>query len=64
MPNPTKYKDQKHFMQDCMHTVLYREHKSPEQGQAQCLNQWRDRNKKKKKADLVLISDFIRRLVS
>jgi hypothetical protein len=64
MPNPKQFKDQKNFMQQCMHTTLHREHKSPEQGQAQCLNQWRDRGKKKKKGDLNPVSDMIRDLVS
>lgn len=48
MPNPKKFKDQKHFMEECMHITLHKEHKNLEQGQAQCLNQWRNRNKKKK----------------
>lgn len=63
MPNPNQFKDQKKFMEKCMHQTLHMERKSPEQGQAQCLNQWRNRNKKKK-ADLIPISDTIRNLFS
>jgi hypothetical protein len=67
MPNPMNYapnnKGQKKFMRDCMHTTLHREHKKFEQGQAQCLQMWRDRGKKKKKAELIPISDVIKKIV-
>lgn len=45
MPNPSMYKekDQKHFMQQCMHQTLHKEKKSPEQSAAICLNLWRNR---------------------
>jgi hypothetical protein len=63
LPDPKKFKDQKHFMEECMHTTLHKEKKSPEQGAAQCLNMWRDRNKKKK-ATWVSLSDVIRNLIT
>ena len=49
MPSPKQFKDQKKFMEKCMHQTLHKEQKSPDQGVAQCLNQWRDRNKAKKR---------------
>lgn len=45
MPDPKKYKNQKDFMNDCMHTTVHEEGKSREQGVAQCLNMWRQKNK-------------------
>lgn len=56
MPNPKLYKDPKNFMQECMHTTVKDEGKSREQGVAQCLNMWRSRHKKKKKANSVASS--------
>ena len=48
MPDPKRYKDEDSFMSDCMHTTVKEEGKSRDQGVAQCLNMWRNRNKKRK----------------
>ena len=57
MPNPKRYapteEGKKHFMRDCMHTVLHVEKKDRDQGIAQCMNVWRNRNKKKAMADRI-----------
>ena len=45
MPNPAKYRDQKKWMNDCMHQ-MHIEHKDKEHALAQCLNQWRQKGKK------------------
>jgi hypothetical protein len=45
MPNPNKYKDEKEFMRECMHTTLHMEKKDRDNAIAQCLNQWRNRKK-------------------
>jgi transcription elongation factor Elf1 len=46
MPNPNLFKDEKEFMQECMHTTLHKEKKPRGQGLAQCLNMWRNRKRK------------------
>jgi hypothetical protein len=67
MPDPKRYapteEGKKHFMRDCMHTTLHLEKKDKNQGIAQCMQMWRDRGKKKKKAMLMSIPDVIRNLV-
>lgn len=49
MPNPKKYKNQKQFMKDCLHTTLHMEKKEKEHALAQCLNMWRQRKRQKAK---------------
>lgn len=49
MPNPKLYKNQKQWMKDCLHQTMHMERKEREQSIAQCLQMWRDREKKKKK---------------
>jgi len=46
MPDPNKYKNEKEWMSDCMHTLLHVEKKDQDQAVAQCLNMWRQRKKK------------------
>ena len=61
MPNPSKYKDQNSFMDDCMHQVQTVEGKPHEQAVAQCIGMWAGKGKKKKKKKKCA-SEFIREL--
>jgi len=49
MPNPSKFKTEKDWMRGCMHQVMHLEKKERDQAVAQCLNMWRDWQKKKKR---------------
>jgi len=46
MPYPEHYKSQKNFMHDCIHVTVDIENKDKDQGVAQCINMWRNKNKK------------------
>lgn len=47
MPDPKKFDNQRDWMNDCMHQLRREEGKEQDESVAQCLNQWRDKNKKK-----------------
>lgn len=72
MPNPTRYPNTdegyKNYMDQCMHQTLHMERKEKDQAVAQCLNSWRQvhgpkRPGKKKKANLIPISDAIKKII-
>lgn len=54
MPNPGKYDSKNSWMDACMHQVKKVEGKPQNQAVAQCLNMWRNKDKKKKSASYYL----------
>lgn len=50
MPDPGRYKNKQNWMEDCMHQTKTVEDKPQDQAVAICLNMWRNKDKKKKKA--------------
>jgi hypothetical protein len=46
MPNPKEFSNKKDWMDACMHQCVTVEKKEQDQSVAQCLNQWRDKEKK------------------
>ena len=53
MPDPNKFKNEKDFMAECMHTTLHLEKKDRAQAVAQCLGMWRNKKKKRCVAELL-----------
>lgn len=65
MPDPNKYKDQRSFMDDCMHQVKKVEGNPQDKSVAMCLSMWRDKGKKKNKdgkSKSKCASEFLREL--
>jgi hypothetical protein len=61
MPNPSRYKDKKHFMQDCMH-INKGEGRTTDQSLGRCLNIWKNRNKSPKK--MASIAELLRKIAT
>jgi hypothetical protein len=66
MPDPGKYKNKAHYMEDCMHQTVKQEGKSRNHGVAQCLSMWRQEKggKKPKKASYDILLMLADRMLS
>jgi len=47
MPDPKKFENQRDWMDACMHQLRKVENKEQDESVAQCINIWRDKNKKR-----------------
>ena len=46
MPDPKKFDNQREWMDACMHRLRREENKEQDESVAQCINMWKDKNKK------------------
>jgi len=58
MPDPQKFKNERSFMNECMHVTLNVEKKDRDQAIAQCINMWKNRSKGKKRALAEVMKNF------
>ena len=59
MPDPKRYKDQKHFMRDCMR-ITKQEGLNKAQQLGKCINMWREEHEGKKAPKKASIHEYLR----